>query len=656
MKKNYEERIKETTIFYVIGFFSLFCFINRNFIFTEESLPLKEKRKLHGCLDFYDEKCPLSVNKPEFLFLSILCTQFLSKHKNFLFIFLKKRVFFTWQRILLRPLEIFENNLTAIIEEEEKFFGINLNRSLENAMIYLFYQKEEKAKEELERSSHLGSVSLKVTGVLRRKTEWQEEDIPQLSLLEEKVQTAPNTRAVIFCGFVFYLKNFFPLDLFTEEYCSVFIEKVLILSQSKLLSQMALEMELELNTKDEKKKRKTVFQLKTLLENTKQLLEFDYFFFLLLSTKKEIYLKMAETFKELKEYRKAAELFLQWKNFKQAATCFFLSGDKKKALSLTKDDLKENKEDPELWCILGDLSGDKECYQKAILFSKGRSERALKTLGVCFYHQKDYKKANECFSKALVLNPLNEELLFIFGCSLVKEKEFKKAMNVFIRCLSLNEDNPETWNNIAAIHIETKNDKEALCVLKKAVYYSYDNWKLWENILVLSMSSGDYFNGLSSFERILEIKKEKTESWLFIKILGTLQEKELELVGNREILECVERIVSFLITQEIELKHNPFSLWFSISSYLYSANSKIIETALLKTFKEIKKIPVSKDTINDYLGCGLLMVESIEKKYSNSIIEKCLEIESLCSNYKNEFFLSFEKKLKNLKKIEDNKK
>ncbi|CAI5475117.1 unnamed protein product [Closterium sp. Yama58-4] len=56
--------------------------------------------------------------------------------------------------------------------------------------------------------------------------------------------------------------------------------------------------------------------------------------------------------------------------------CYSLLGKRAAAAALVTARLKEQQEDPRLWCCLGDLTEEKECYEKAWEFSRHRYARA----------------------------------------------------------------------------------------------------------------------------------------------------------------------------------------------------------------------------------------------------------------------------------------
>jgi tetratricopeptide (TPR) repeat protein len=84
-----------------------------------------------------------------------------------------------------------------------------------------------------------------------------------------------------------------------------------------------------------------------------------------------------------------------------------------------------------MWCILGDLIQDPECYEKAWLFSCQNYSRAQRSLGNYYLHKEQFEKAAFHYKLAVSVNSLFPDTWFALGCSYMRLEEWQKALEAF---------------------------------------------------------------------------------------------------------------------------------------------------------------------------------------------------------------------------------
>ena len=168
-------------------------------------------------------------------------------------------------------------------------------------------------------------------------------------------------------------------------------------------------------------------------------------------------------------------------------------------------------EAPRLWCILGDIDGKPEHYEKAWEVSGKRYTRAMRSLGRYYWSQKDYAKASLSYSKSLKVKPIDHPTWFALGCCLLELSEFKRAVEAFSRAVQLDADDAEAWSNLAAalLHLPPSeaiaapptaapptaripdpqsHTRDALRALKQAARLKPTDHRIWHNQLAVSMA------------------------------------------------------------------------------------------------------------------------------------------------------------------------
>ncbi|CAI6010792.1 unnamed protein product, partial [Closterium sp. NIES-65] len=235
--------------------------------------------------------------------------------------------------------------------------------------------------------------------------------------------------------------------------------------------------------------------------------------------------------------------------------CYSLLGKRAAAAALVTTRLKEQKEDPRLWCCLGDLTEEKECYEKAWEFSRHRYARAQQALACMAMNAKDFKAAmahweaekerllfNTLHSSlhlsspfsiqralarmamnskdfkaamahwqaALAISPLHASAWFSLGYSAIQvgvvrcsagQKEGEqavqacdgdKALYALTRSVQIDPDNGEAWNNLAVLNLQRNRMQEAFKTLQEALKHKGEDWHLWENFAKVALDVKSY--------------------------------------------------------------------------------------------------------------------------------------------------------------------
>ncbi|BFI27698.1 tetratricopeptide repeat protein 27 [Marchantia polymorpha subsp. ruderalis] len=205
----------------------------------------------------------------------------------------------------------------------------------------------------------------------------------------------------------------------------------------------------------------------------------------------------------------ALRLFEELEMWNSLIDCYCLLGKKAAAADLIRERLKVQPEEPRLWCSLGDVIMDDECYNKAWEFSGHHFARAQRSLARTAYHKHNYMKSIEHWDLALSLNPLHPDGWFALGSAATKAKDLDKAIHAFTRQVQLDPENGESWNNIAAINMQKKRSKEAFAAFREALKLKRNSWQMWENFAQVSLDVANFSQAILALEKVLDLSEEK---------------------------------------------------------------------------------------------------------------------------------------------------
>lgn len=198
---------------------------------------------------------------------------------------------------------------------------------------------------------------------------------------------------------------------------------------------------------------------------------------------------------------------------------------------------------PRLWCILGDLDQDLECWQRAWEISKNRYARAQRTLGDYFTKQGDLEKAREAYMKATIVNRQNEDTWSRLGDIDLAVGNWDGAVVAFQQSIMIDDTDAKTYSNLGSALLskysemlslqkaapvahkddddeevtftKTSNDpspkeilRQALTAYKRGAAIAHDNWKIWDNVITIAgrMSPPSFPEILLGMRNILRIR------------------------------------------------------------------------------------------------------------------------------------------------------
>ncbi|XP_078671582.1 tetratricopeptide repeat protein 27-like [Branchiostoma floridae x Branchiostoma belcheri] len=215
--------------------------------------------------------------------------------------------------------------------------------------------------------------------------------------------------------------------------------------------------------------------------------------------------ELAQLLVSLGALSSALDILLRLHMWEDAITCYHQLGRYQKAEQLIRDQLAVQ-ETPTLYCLLGDVTGEKQHYEKAWELSNHRSARAQRSLGWANFKEEKFSEAISCFEKSVEINGLQNGVWFALGCAGMSAQRYDVSARGFSRCVLIDYDNFEAWNNLATSYIRLNQKQKAFRALKESLRCNFEHWKIWENYLLVCTDLGEFEELVTGYHRMLDLK------------------------------------------------------------------------------------------------------------------------------------------------------
>ena len=349
----------------------------------------------------------------------------------------------------------------------------------------------------------------------------------------------------------------------------------------------------------------------------------------------------------------AFDIFKSLHMYEDAIKCLYVSNNKEEAKKLSNEVLSK-KEEPGIYCILGELENKVEYFNKALEITNNKYTRAFRCLGRYYYINKDLNKAKENYEKAMEINPIFPDIWFNLGMIYMQEKNFQKSLNAFSKNLSINDSNCEVWGNLGVCFIQLKKFKQAIKCFEEGYLRSNKNWKILDNLIYVSIECKDINKIIFSLEQFYFIDQYQQIKVGYFYYLTKIYLENLKSYNERDKVYLKEKIYGLffkfsevdglkpeiwdlyaLFIEENEIKNNNNEgKNDNIYEKIVDVRLKEIRTLMLKNIewekddkiknilsdiiKNIRlilgKIILDKDFIND----KKMFIDGIEEKINNA--------------------------------------
>ena len=246
-------------------------------------------------------------------------------------------------------------------------------------------------------------------------------------------------------------------------------------------------------------------------------------------------------------YKNALEIYSRIEYWEGMIRCHNALNETVKAEKIIRQEL-EKQETPYLYCLLGDATDNTEHYEKSWSLSNGRFARAKKSMGTYYYVRKDYDKAIDNYEKALKASPSNVSILSLLAYCCLTLERYEKAAECY-RSLTYHDDtNFLAWNNLSKAYIKMNQKERAWRTLREAIKCNFEEWKIWENFMLVSIEIGALDDVIEAWHRLIDIKTTHKDDQILRALTYSLikQSFSASLSEFKRLLDDALRLVSRL--------------------------------------------------------------------------------------------------------------
>ena len=262
---------------------------------------------------------------------------------------------------------------------------------------------------------------------------------------------------------------------------------------------------------------------------------------------------LAERYAKIGIVTSAAEMFEEIELWDEVVECYRRAGKEKKAEEVVRKRLSEA-ETPKMWAALGDITGEKAHYEKALHLSNGRYSDAHVALGKYYADKEELEKAAEQFKLAVYIKPLSPQIWFRLGALSMRLEDWDTALRAFTEVVEQEPEEGDAWANVAAIHMHNKNPGEAYpalnevskhTIFKVNEYFSFltlflllqsiklnrNNWRVWVSKVYSCMDLQKYDEAIQGCFVLIDLKAKRNES----EGVPPIEEKVVRAIVNASV-------------------------------------------------------------------------------------------------------------------------
>jgi tetratricopeptide (TPR) repeat protein len=221
-------------------------------------------------------------------------------------------------------------------------------------------------------------------------------------------------------------------------------------------------------------------------------------------------------------YGSAAEILSSLEMWDEAVQCYTAMDLPGKAEAIVQERLSSpDTATPQMWCALGDLKLDPDCYVKSWELSGGRYARAKTALGRLYFSRGEYEEAIGHFTDAVTATPLLPGSWFTMGAAYMRLSRWDDALKAFTRVVQQRPEEGEAWGNCGAVHLRRKDWASAAAAFTEGLKHQRDNWRMWENQITALMHLDRWGEVVYAMHKILDLR-EKHNKPLDVPVLALL--------------------------------------------------------------------------------------------------------------------------------------
>lgn len=456
-------------------------------------------------------------------------------------------------------------------------------------------------------ASELSGITIEHTGVLGRRTRFQQSDIPQLVVKVFKEKQAeqqqpiahgdkfqPNldelpkdieldddtllpdilfvsdegeascpkdfgveAQLLMLTRLDYILKSEVMEESLKDEWTLAYLRSIIKSATVWAVKYKALAHRSVVEKKQMRKMDRALLQLEELIKeveqdgtNTSDLLRMKSFYSVLPLSKWQMQRSLGDISYELCLYKNALEVYTRIEYWEGIIKCHSVLGESTKAEILIRQELAKQ-ETPYLYCLLGDVTDDIQYYEKSWSLSNGRFARAKKSVGTYYYVRKRYSEAIDNYELALSASPSNVSILSILAYSCLLLERYERAADCYRNLTYQDDTNFLAWNNLSKAYIKLNQKERAWRTFREAIKCNYEEPKIWENFMLVSIEIGALDDVITAWQRLIDIKGSHTDDQILSALTYSLIKKsygKVDIEFNKLCNEAVKLVARISAT------------------------------------------------------------------------------------------------------------
>ncbi|XP_059057052.1 tetratricopeptide repeat protein 27 [Achroia grisella] len=602
-----ENRTLKPILHVAIKAFLIYC--NHNYNPHPDKLSLDEylgtiwPKDVDAALNLQRDSEPLYVNilYPELLYLSAQVLKALCLvEENLLHLWWYFRVKVAHQRALedtsatlYAELELTMAKLTNEIPNLEEKPRLQILLCLEIGQGFLIYARIHKVDEYLTKAQTLAGLKLELTGILGKRTKFQQQSLPQLALFSEldlkvdrptaeeshgtselppeielqddvrlnkinyseKINQAvlPSLEQILCLLTVQYIQKSQPKDDLMMEELQPYIEAVLSQKSGAWPTRVAaLLIRCKLESGHKRTVERAMLQCETIVNDTTGIASTSRLSYLWASGLQPAWTwrqQLADLYVSLGLVKAALEEYQKLQLWEDVIVCYTILQLRHKAAEVIQKQI-DTKPTVKLYCLLGDATDDVSYYEKAWEFSDHKSSRAQRHWGNYLFNHKEYEACIPHYEKSVEINSIQESVWLRLGYAALMTENWETSARAYRRYTYLQPNTFEAWNNLAKVYVKQGDKNRAYKALMEALRFNYDNWKLWENVILVSIDTGHFEDVIRGCHRVLDLQHKYEDIDVLSLLVRAIVQDNKDADGNsagrlrKRVLELFGRITS----------------------------------------------------------------------------------------------------------------
>ena len=200
--------------------------------------------------------------------------------------------------------------------------------------------------------------------------------------------------------------------------------------------------------------------------------------------------ELARTLAALGLLGEASRLFEELGLWDECITAIAAMGHVQQAEAMVRKRL-DTAPTAEMWCHLGDLTGEIAHFEKAWEVSSATCARAKLKLGSASMRAERWAEAREHLKDALRVKAHYAEAWYCSAVCSLKLEESAAAMSEMRKVVSIDPTHYQAWSSLGGLFAKHgKMKREALYAFREACKLRGDSWQLWQHTALAALALG----------------------------------------------------------------------------------------------------------------------------------------------------------------------